>query len=58
MSESEWPKYLVGVSKEHIYAVGVLIANWADVESQIYGIMHHLMKSPETSHMMFHNMHN
>jgi len=58
MSEPDWPEYGVGASSDHIYAIGVLIANWNDVEAQMFRLMKSLIRNDKLATGLFYNMHN
>ena len=58
MSEPEWPDYLVGASRDHIYAIGVLIANWNDLEEQFIWLLWELIDSPRAAESLTSSLNN
>ena len=58
MTKPDWPKYAVGASRDHIYAIGVLIANWNDLERQIIWLLWELLDSPRSAESLTSALHN
>ena len=58
MSEPKWPDYLVGASHDHIYAVGVLIANWNHLEEQFIWLLWELIGSPRAAESLTSSLNN
>ena len=58
VSEEKWPTYLVGASHNHIYAIGVLIANWNDLEQQFIWLLWELIDSPHAAESLTSALHN
>lgn len=58
MSEPEWPDYLGGVSRDYIYAIGVLIANWNNLEEQFVWLLWELIDSPYAAESLTSSLNN